>query len=381
MNRTIVWLMAITSGATAANLYYNQPLLAAIARSLHASVQDTGLIPTLSQVGYALGNLFIVPLGDLLERRRLMVTLLIGTALALAAAAVAPTIAWLVAASLIIGITTIVPQITVPFAALLAPPPMRGKVVGTVVSGLLIGILLARTVSGLVGAEMGWRAMYWIASGLMLSLAIVLFRVLPKSAPAVVLTYPQLMRSMLELMREPILQEASITGAMSFGAYSVFWSTLVFHLEQPPYQYSSSIVGLFGLIGIVGAIAAPIAGRLSDQKSPRLTVTLGLITTVFSFLVLWLLGYRLWGLIVGVSLLDLGVQVIMVSNQALIYKLPTEMHSRLNSLFTTFYFLGGAIGSYLGALSWNLWQWNGVCATGLLLLSIGFIAALIRRKH
>jgi predicted MFS family arabinose efflux permease len=381
MNRTIIWLMAITSGATAANLYYNQPLLAAIAQSLHASVQDTGLIPTLSQVGYALGNLFIVPLGDLLERRRLMVTLLIGTALALAAAAVAPTIAWLVAASLIIGITTIVPQITVPFAALLAPPPMRGKVVGTVVSGLLIGILLARTVSGLVGAEMGWRAMYWIASGLMLSLAIVLFRVLPKSAPAVVLTYPQLMRSMLELMREPILQEASITGAMSFGAYSVFWSTLVFHLEQPPYQYSSSIVGLFGLIGIVGAIAAPIAGRLSDQKSPRLTVTLGLITTVFSFLVLWLLGYRLWGLIVGVSLLDLGVQVIMVSNQALIYKLPTEMHSRLNSLFTTFYFLGGAIGSYLGALSWNLWQWNGVCATGLLLLSIGFIAALIRRKH
>jgi predicted MFS family arabinose efflux permease len=158
MNRTIVWLMAITSGATVANLYYNQPLLAAIARSLHASVQDTGLIPTLSQVGYALGNLFIVPLGDLLERRRLMVTLLIGTALALAAAAVAPTIAWLVAASLIIGITTIVPQITVPFAALLAPPPMRGKVVGTVVSGLLIGILLARTVSGLVGAEMGWRA-------------------------------------------------------------------------------------------------------------------------------------------------------------------------------------------------------------------------------
>jgi predicted MFS family arabinose efflux permease len=381
MNRTIVWLMALTSGAAAANLYYNQPLLAAIAQSLNASVQDAGLIPTLGQIGYALGNLLIVPLGDLLERRRLIVTMLIGTAIALGTAAISPTITWLVVASLIIGITTIVPQITVPFAAVLAPPAVRGKVVGIVMSGLLIGILLARTVSGFVGAELGWRAMYWIASGVMLILAIVLFRVLPRSQPAVVLTYQQLMQSMVKLVREPVLQEASITGAAAFGAFSVFWSTLIFLLEQPPYQYGSEVAGLFGLIGVVGAAAAPLAGRLADKKSPRLAVALGLITTALSFVVFWLFGYRLWGLVVGVILLDLGVQVTTVSNQALIYRLPEETHSRLNALFITFYFVGGALGSFLGAYGWQLWQWNGVCAAGALLLLVAFIAFLTRRKH
>lgn len=381
MNRNIVWLMAITSGAAAANLYYNQPLLSEIAGSLNASVQDTGLIPTLGQIGYALGNLFIVPLGDLLERRRLIVTMLIGTAIALATAAVSPTIAWLVFASSIVGITTIVPQITVPFAALLAPPAVRGKVVGTVMSGLLTGILLARTVSGFVGAELGWRAMYWIASGVMLVLAIVLFRVLPKSQPAVVLNYRQLMRSMLKLVRSPVLQEASITGAMAFGAFSVFWSTLIFLLEQPPYQYGSEVAGLFGLIGVVGAAAAPLAGRLADKRSPRLAVVLGLVATALSFLVFWLFEYQLWGLIVGVILLDLGVQVTTVSNQALIYRLPEETHSRLNALFVTFYFIGGAIGSFLGAYSWNFWRWHGVCAAGLFLLTIAFTALLIRPKN
>ncbi|MBD2611490.1 MFS transporter [Nostoc punctiforme FACHB-252] len=381
MKRNIVWLMAITSGAAAANMYYNQPLLAAIAQSLDASVQDTGLIPTLSQIGYALGNLLIVPLGDLLERRRLIVTMLTATALALGMAALSPNITWLIVASLLIGTTTIVPQITVPFAALLAPPQARGKVVGTVMSGLLIGILLARTVSGFVGAEFGWRAMYWIASGFMLVLAIALFCLLPKSQPAVIMSYQQLMHSMLKLLREPVLQKASLTGAMAFGSFSVFWSTLVFFLEQPPYNYGSDIVGLFGLIGVVGAAAAPMAGRLADKRSPRLAVAIGLIATAFSFLVFWLFGYQLWGLIVGVILLDLGVQVTTVSNQALIYSLPEEAHSRLNALFITFYFVGGALGSFLSTYGWNIWQWNGVCATGLLMLIVAFTSLFIIREQ
>ncbi|RCJ23926.1 MFS transporter permease [Nostoc sp. ATCC 43529] len=381
MKRNIVWLMAITSGAAAANMYYNQPLLAAIAQSLDASVQDTGLIPTLSQIGYALGNLLIVPLGDLLERRRLIVTMLTATALALGIAALSPNITWLIVASLLIGTTTIVPQITVPFAALLAPPQVRGKVVGTVMSGLLIGILLARTVSGFVGAEFGWRAMYWIASGFMLVLAIALFGLLPKSQPAVIMSYQQLINSMLKLLREPVLQKASLTGAMAFGSFSVFWSTLVFFLEQPPYNYGSDIAGLFGLIGVVGAAAAPMAGRLADKRSPRLAVAIGLIATAFSFLVFWLFGYQLWGLIVGVILLDLGVQVTTVSNQALIYSLPEEAHSRLNALFITFYFVGGALGSFLSTYGWNIWQWNGVCATGLLMLIIAFAGLFIIRER
>jgi predicted MFS family arabinose efflux permease len=381
MNRNLVWLMAIASGAAAANLYYNQPLLADIAQSLNASVQDTGLIPTLGQIGYALGNFLIVPLGDLLECRRLIVMMLVGTAIALATAAVSPTIGWLVVASTIVGITTIVPQITVPFAAVLAPPEVRGKVVGTVMSGLLVGILLARTVSGFVGAELGWRAMYWIASGVMLLLAIVLVRVLPKSQPAVVLTYRQLMRSMLQLLGEPVLQQASITGAMAFGAFSVFWSTLIFLLEQPPYRYGSEVAGLFGLIGVVGAAAAPIAGKLADKRSPRIAVVLGLMITALSFGVFWFWRTQLWGLIAGVILLDMGVQVVTVSNQAAIYKLPEATHSRLNALFITFYFVGGALGSYLGAYAWTVWGWNGVCAAGLLLLSIAFVALAVRKRH
>jgi predicted MFS family arabinose efflux permease len=381
INRNLVWLMAIASGAAAANLYYNQPLLADIAQSLNASVQDTGLIPTLGQIGYALGNFFIVPLGDLLERRRLIVMMLVGTTIALATAAVSPTIGWLVVASTIVGITTIVPQITVPFAAVLAPPEVRGKVVGTVMSGLLVGILLARTVSGFVGAELGWRAMYWIASGVMLLLAIVLVRVLPKSQPAVVLTYRQLMRSMLHLLGEPVLQEAAITGAMAFGAFSMFWSTLIFLLEQPPYRYGSEVAGLFGLIGVVGAAAAPIAGKLADKRSPRIAVVLGLMITALSFGVFWFWRTQLWGLIAGVILLDMGVQVVTVSNQAAIYKLPEATHSRLNALFITFYFVGGALGSYLGAYAWTVWGWNGVCAAGLLLLSIAFVALAVRKRH
>ncbi|MBD2683531.1 MFS transporter [Nostoc paludosum FACHB-159] len=381
MNRNIVWLMAITSGAAAANLYYNQPLLAAITQNLNASVQDAGLIPTLGQIGYAMGNFFIVPLGDLLERKRLLVNMLIGTALALAAAAVSPTIGWLIIASFIVGVTTIVPQIAVPFAALLAPAAVRGKVVGTVMSGLLIGILLARTVSGFIGAELGWRAMYWIASGVMLMLAIVLFRALPNSQPAVMFTYRELMRSMLKLVREPVLQQASITGAMAFGAFSVFWSTLIFLLEQPPYQYGSEVAGLFGLIGVVGAASAPLAGKLADRRSPRLAIALGLLATTVSFLVFWLFGYQLWGLIVGVILLDMGVQVTTVSNQALIYRLPEETHSRLNALFVTFYFFGGAIGSFLGAYGWNLWRWNGVCTAGMFLLIVAFAALTLGRKR
>jgi predicted MFS family arabinose efflux permease len=223
--------------------------------------------------------------------------------------------------------------------------------------------------------------MYWLASGVMLVLAIILFRVLPKSQPAVMLTYQQLMRSMLKLVREPVLQEASITGAAAFGAFSVFWSTLIFLLEQPPYQYGSEVAGLFGLIGVIGAAAAPLAGKLADKRSPRLAIALGLITTAVSFLVFWLFGDQLWGLIVGVILLDLGVQVTTVSNQALIYRLPDELHSRLNALFITFYFVGGAIGSFLGAYGWNLWRWNGVCAAGMVLLVIAFAALIIKRKR
>lgn len=373
--------MAIASGVTVANLYYNQPLLALIAQDLHASGQATGLIPMLTQIGYAVGILLFVPLGDLVERRKLIVTTLAGTAISLASAALSPNLSWLVGVSFAIGMTAIAAQIIVPFAAQLADPNARGKVVGIVMSGLLIGILLARTVSGYVGAIFGWREMYWLAAGLMILLAVTLSRVLPESKPSLKTSYSRLMASLFNLVRQqPVLRESALLGALSFGAFSAFWSTLVFLLEQPPYRYGSDVTGLFGLVGVVGAAAAPLVGKLADRSSARLTVGLGLAITTSAFLIFWGFGHHLWGLIIGVILLDLGVQTTQISNQARIYKLPPEIHSRLNALYITFYFVGGALGSFLGAYGWTHWQWNGVCLLSLLMLVSALATFFSRRR-
>ncbi len=321
MRSYLVWSMAIASGATVANLYYNQALLAVMQKSFHSSAHVVGFIPVLTQIGYAFGILLFVPLGDLIERRKLIALMLGATALALALAAMSPTITWLIGASFAIGMSAIAAQIIVPFAATLAAPQQRGKVVGTVMSGLLIGILLARTVSGFVGMLFGWRAMYWLASGLMVALAVTLFKILPKSQSSLKVSYQNLMGSLFKLVRKyQVLRDASAIGALSFGAFSAFWSTLAFLLDVPPYHYGSDITGLFGLVGVVGAVAAPLVGKLADRSSPRLTIGVGLAISTLSFLVFWGLGHQLWGLVVGVILLDLGVQSTQISNQTQIYE-------------------------------------------------------------
>ena len=361
--------MAIASGATVANLYYNQPLLAIMAQGFHVTPDTAGFIPMLTQIGYAVGILLFVPLGDVVERRQLIVTMLWATAVSLALAALSPNIIWLLGTSFAIGMTAISAQVMVPLAAQLAEPQSRGKVVGTVMSGLLIGILLARTVSGFVGAALGWREMYWLAATIMAGLAVIMSKKLPYSRPASNTAYLQLMRSLLSIARsQPVLREAAIIGAACFGAFSAFWSTLVFLLAQQPYHYGSEVAGLFGLVGVVGAIAAPIVGKLADRSSPRLTVGWGIALTTLAFLTFWGLGYQLWGLVLGVIVLDLGVQMAQISNQARIYSLPQEIHNRLNAVYITFYFVGGALGSFLGAYGWSHWQWSGVCVFGLLLL-------------
>lgn len=381
MKRSTVLLLTVASGFAVANLYYNQPLLAEIGRSLNVSAQEVGYIPTFSQIGYAVGLLLIVPLGDMLERRRLLVTMFAIVACALVAAAMSPNIFWLAIASLAIGITTIVPQLIIPFVAQLAEPKERGKAVGTVISGLLMGILLARTVSGFIGALLSWRAMYWIASGLMIVLAVALWRLLPRSQPSVAMSYRGLMRSLLVLIREqPLLREAALIQAMEFGAFSAFWSTLIFLLETPPYHYGSQVAGLFGLVGAVGATAAPFIGRLADRKSPRLVVGVAIALTTSAFLIFWLFGYQLWGLIVGIILLDLGVQAAQVTNQTQVTSLVQEASSRLNAVFVASFFFGGAFGSLLGTYAWSKWQWNGVCLVGLSLLTVAFVIYFKGRK-
>lgn len=359
---------------TVANLYYVQPLLADIGKTFGVSESGVGFIATLTQLGYALGLLLIVPLGDSFDRRDLITFTLVAVTIALIATAAAPTITFLAVASFVVGVTTVGPQIIVPFAATLAAPQERGRVVGTIMSGLLIGVLLARVVSGLVGAHLGWRAMYWIAAAMMLALIPLLRKLLPGEEPRPRISYPELLRSLWELIRkEPVLRETSIFGALIFGAFSVFWVTLVFFLQTPPYHYGSDVAGLFGLAGIAGALAASFVGRLADRINARIITGVMLMVTLLSYIVFWLSGHSLWGLITGVILLDLGTQGTHISNQTRIYRLNAAARSRLNTVYMVFYFIGGSLGSLLGAYGWSIGQWNGVCAAGILMLVFALV--------
>ena len=367
--------MAIAGGVTVANLYYNQPLLADIAREFHVDAALAGWLPMATQIGYALGMLLIVPLGDSTERRRLIVVMIFAAILALCWVALAHSFAVLLIASCATGCASCVPQLLTPFAAHLAGPAGRGRAVGFVMSGLLIGILLARTVSGTVGAHLGWRAMYWIAAVLMVVLAIVLRKLLPRSEPEGKMTYGELMRSIGTLARtQPVLREAAFSGGMLFACFSAFWATLVFRLEQPPYHYGSQVAGLFGLVGVVGATAAPLAGKISDVGNPRSTVRVATIFAIISYAQMWLFGAHLWSLVLGVILLDACVQGGHVSNQSRIYALHGDALNRVNTVYMVTYFAGGAIGSSLGTWGWQHWHWSGVCAVAIAFLVLGGIA-------
>ncbi len=382
ISQKMVFLLSVACTMTAANLYYNQPLLADIGRAFSVSEGAVGFIATLAQLGYAAGLLFIVPLGDSFDRRNLLTLTLIAVTLSLLGAALAPSIGLLAVASFAIGATTIAPQIIVPFAASLAHPEQRGRVVGTVMSGLLIGILLARTVSGFVGAHFGWRAMYWVAAVLMVVLTVILRILLPKEERRTRVSYPQLLRSLWDLVRtEPVVRETSIFGGLVFAAFSVFWVTLAFLLGTSPYHYGSDVAGLFGLVGVVGALAASYVGKLADRVDARIITGVMIAATLLSFVVFWVFGQMLWGLIIGVILLDLGTQGAHISNQTRVFSLNAEARSRLNTIYMVVYFIGGSLGSLLGAYAWSIAHWNGVCAVGTLLLVVALVVYGVRGRQ
>lgn len=372
----LIWIMAIGAGASVANLYYNQPLLIDMAQTFQVSASRIGNISMLTQVGYALGMFFFIPLGDLQERRKLITNLLGAVVLALLAMAFAPNIIMLELASFTVGLTTVVPQLIVPLAAQLAKPQEQGRVVGLVMSGLFLGILLARFVSGMIGHFFDWRIMYLIAAGVMIILMLLLRTYLPKCEPEnSQITYPQVMRSLVTLIIEqPILRKTSFMGGMLFGAFSLFWTTLVFFLKEPPYFYGSEIAGLFGLVGIVGASIAPYAGRLADKNTPRFVSGVAAGITLLSFMILGLSGQHLWGLILGVILLDLGVQSAQIANQTQVYSLLPNAKNRLNTVYMVTYFAGGALGSTLGVYLWSIWGWQGVCVGGLSMVLLSLVA-------
>lgn len=374
-------LLATAAGLVVANLYYNQPLLDAVARDFGVPAARVAPVATLTQVGYAVGLFAVVPLADVTERRRLLLLLVLASALALVGAAVASGPATLAAASLLVGILSVAPQVIVPLAAGLAPPAERGRVVGTVMSGLLVGILLGRVVSGAAGARFGWRAVFWGAAAVMAALAAVLRARLPTSRPEATLSYRALLASLPAVARRyPVLRESALFGALAFASFSAFWTTLAFHLAAPPLRLGSAAAGGFGLVGVAGALAASFVGRYNDRGDPRRAVGVFLCVTLVAWAVLGAFGASVAGIAAGVVLLDLGVQAAHVSNQARILALDEATRGRINAVYMVAYFTGGALGSALSALAWGRAGWPGVVATGAAFV-VAALAAYVRPRR
>jgi len=360
-----VTLIAVATGAVVANLYYAQPVLHLVAHDFHSGSGLASLIITATQVGYAAGLLLVVPLGDLHPRRLLVVRIFGVAAVALVACALSPDIWVFGLASIAVGTASVAGQVMIPFAADLAPPERRGRIVARIMTGLLLGILLARTVSGLVAQLAGWRAIYWFSAALMVAFAAILWRALPAEGPRPHRAYWNLVGSSLRLLvDEPVLRRRAWHGACAFACFSVLWTTIAFLLSGAPYHYSSAVIGLFGLVGAGGILAANLAGKLADaDRSTSATLVAGVLLTG-SFGLLWFGHSALAALIVGIVVLDVGTQGMQITNQAIIYALRPDARSRINSAYMVCYFIGGAAGSLTAGVVYGSHRWAGVCILG-----------------
>jgi predicted MFS family arabinose efflux permease len=384
MGRALVLLFAVACGVSAANLYYAQPVLPSIVKTFGTSSGSAGLIVTFAQIGYAAGLILLVPLGDLLPRRRLVPVLLSLTTVALIVSSAAPDIGVLVAVSLLVGAGSVAAQVLVPMAATLAGEARRGHVVGMVMSGLLLGILLARTVSGLVAGVSSWRVVYAMAAVLTFSLAVTLARLLPAEQERPRISYGELLRTALHLLlTESLLQRRAFFGALAFAAFSVFWTTMAFVLAGAPYHYGDVTIGLFGLVGAAGALCANFAGRWADRELTKATTLIFAACIAISFLPLWVGRHSLTMLIIGIVVLDIGVQGLQVTNQSMIYRLSPHLRSRITSAYMACYFVGGAIGSAVGGTVYSSHGWAGVSVLGAGIGIVACVAAVIDsvRKH
>jgi predicted MFS family arabinose efflux permease len=357
-------------------MYYNQPLLLEMGHTYNATAGHTGFVAVATQIGYAVGLLTFVPLGDVLERRSLMMKMYGAVAIALLLVALSPTLNILIAGSVLIGLFASVTHIALPIAPDLVSHERRGRAIGTVMTGLLLGILLARTFAGWVAGIHGWRWVFVVAAVMNASFVPLMWKVMPRLPAKQNLRYADAMKSLWTLVRtQPLLRESSITGALVFASFSCFWTTLAFLLHSH-YGLGAGVAGTFGVVGAAGAMVAPLAGRLSDKHGSRWVISAGMALLATSYVILWAeetaplsMTIHMIALVIGVVVLDMGAQMTQVANQTRIFGLVPSARSRLNTVYMTIYFTGAAIGSALATVAWVHWRWNGVCT-----LELGFIA-------
>lgn len=378
---SILWTLAIVAGISVANLYYNQPLLNMIRHELGVSEFKTNLIAMVTQIGYAIGLLFIVPLGDLYQRKKIILTNFILLIFSLLTIALAQDINLILIASFVTGVCSMIPQIFIPIASQFSRPENKGRNVGIVISGLLTGILASRVVSGFIGELFGWREMYFIAAGMMLVCAIIVLKVLPDIRPNFKGKYSDLMKSLLTLLKEfPQLGIYSVRAALNFGSFLAMWSCLAFKMGQAPFFANSNVIGLLGLCGIAGALTASFVGKYVKRVGVRRFNFIGCGLILLAWLLLFA-GENIYiGIIAGIIIIDIGMQCIQLSNQTSVFYLCPQASNRINTIFMTTYFIGGSLGTFLAGTFWHWYGWHGVILIGALLTGTSLLITIFYKK-
>lgn len=377
---SILYLMSLTAGLVVANNYYNQPLLNQIAYTFGVSESAVSNVALSTQLGYACGLLLIIPLGDKYPNHKILFYDFLLMVVALLSAALSSSLLYLVVSSFFVGLASATPQLLVPMAAELSDEKERGRAIGIVMSGLLIGILGSRVISGFVGEQFGWRVMYYGAAVMMTLLYLILHFQLPRLYPDYKGSYGSLLRSILHYFRtEPDLRLASYRGALSFAGLSAFWTTLVFLMEKN-FGYGSTEAGLFGLVGVAGAMGATITGKLNDRMNRHHLVLFSSLLILFSWIVFYFSAYSLIGLVIGIVLVDLGQQALHITNQNIIFTNNPEARNRVNTAYMVFFFAGGALGTILGAIAWQHFHWHGVSLLGGVLSVLIFVVERAGRR-
>lgn len=381
LSNWLVFLMAFAIGVTIASNYYAQPLLHSITHDLNIAVEHAGSIIMAAQFSYAVGLLFITPLGDKFERKHLIIILMVLSTCGLIVSALSKNLWMLIVGTSMTGLFSTVAQVLIPFAATLAKPEQRGKIVGTLMSGMLLGILLGRAFAGAISTIADWHYVYWIATGIMVIVTLLLWSSLPTYRNTININYFQLLWSISSLYKqEPILRIRSLLAVISFALFSLLWTPLAFLLSNDPYHYSDFIIGLFGIAGAAGALGSPIVGRLSDKGKGWLATTIGLCLLLLSWLPLSFAQYSIIALILGVVILDFSVQVTHVSNMSAIYQIRPEARSRMNTGYMVCYFIGGMLGSVGSTYLFSHYGWIAIIVSGTILGLIGIICWLFYTK-